>query len=149
MFGMGTGELVLILVIAFILLGPQAFPDLARGAGKLLRDLRRASSDLRDQIEIDEELRKPLEDLRGALRNPLDILRPDPYADRPAPAGPAGPAGAAGAAGEKPGPGPLSPTDGSAGQAIETTPSPSSASSTSSGPLPGPSSGGPSSGLAG
>jgi Tat protein translocase TatB subunit len=68
MFGLGFGELALILLVAFLVLGPKKLPELARSLGKGLRELRRASEDLRSSIrEPLEEVRKPLEDLRDQL----------------------------------------------------------------------------------
>lgn len=50
MFGIGTGELLLILVIALLVLGPERMPKLARDLGKTLGDLRRTSDELRDEF---------------------------------------------------------------------------------------------------
>jgi sec-independent protein translocase protein TatB len=51
MFGIGTGELVIILVLALILLGPQRLPDAAKQIGKGLREFRKATEDLKQQFE--------------------------------------------------------------------------------------------------
>lgn len=68
MFGLGFGELALILVIAFIVLGPKRLPEMARGLGKALRELRKASADIRSTFEEPlEDIRKPLEDMRNDL----------------------------------------------------------------------------------
>ncbi len=53
MFGIGTPELLLILVIALIVLGPKRLPEVGKQLGKALGELRRASQDLRDSIEIE------------------------------------------------------------------------------------------------
>jgi TatA/E family protein of Tat protein translocase len=50
MFGIGGPELVVILVIALIVLGPSKLPEIARTLGKGLHEFRRATDDLRDQI---------------------------------------------------------------------------------------------------
>lgn len=68
MFGLGFWELAIILVVAFLVLGPKKLPDLARSLGKGLRDLRRASEDLRSSIQEPlDEIRKPLEEIRSDL----------------------------------------------------------------------------------
>lgn len=56
-FGMGFGEILLILVIALIVMGPGKIVDFARTLGKMSRALKKASSDLTTQItrELDEE----------------------------------------------------------------------------------------------
>lgn len=56
-FGIGLGEVLLILIIALIIWGPKRLPEIARTMGKTLRTLRKATSDLTTQItrEIDIE----------------------------------------------------------------------------------------------
>lgn len=44
--GIGTGELILIVVVALIVLGPKRFPDIAQKMGRVVRDLRRTTDDL-------------------------------------------------------------------------------------------------------
>ncbi len=51
MFGLGMGEIVIILVLALILLGPQRLPDAAKQLGKGLREFRKATEDLKNQFE--------------------------------------------------------------------------------------------------
>lgn len=60
MFGIGMTELMVILVIALLVLGPKRLPEMARSLGKGLTEFRRASGDLRreftavaDQARID------------------------------------------------------------------------------------------------
>ncbi|MEI7706380.1 MAG: twin-arginine translocase TatA/TatE family subunit, partial [Deltaproteobacteria bacterium] len=47
MFGLGFGEIVVILVLALVLLGPQKLPEVAKQLGKALRDFRKVSDDLK------------------------------------------------------------------------------------------------------
>ena len=50
MFGIGTGELLVLLVLALLVLGPERMPRLARDIGKTVGDLRRTSDDLRQEF---------------------------------------------------------------------------------------------------
>jgi len=55
MFGIGMPELLVILGLALILIGPKKIPDLARSLGKTMGELRKATDDLKETIseEID------------------------------------------------------------------------------------------------
>ena len=50
MFGIGTGELLLLLVLALLVLGPERMPKLARDVGRTLGDLRKTSDELRTEF---------------------------------------------------------------------------------------------------
>jgi len=50
MFGIGPEELVLILLIALIVLGPERMPKVARDIGRVVGDLRRTSDELREEF---------------------------------------------------------------------------------------------------
>jgi sec-independent protein translocase protein TatA len=51
MFGIGMPELIIILVLALIVIGPHKLPDMARSLGKGLAEFKRASNDLRRNLE--------------------------------------------------------------------------------------------------
>jgi Tat protein translocase TatB subunit len=70
MFGIGMQELLVILGLALIILGPKKLPEIARGLGKAMREFRRATSDLRGQFE--EETRD-LKDVTETLREEVDL----------------------------------------------------------------------------
>lgn len=56
LFGMGMGEIVLVLVVALIIWGPGRMPEIARMLGKAVRTLKKASFDLTSQISKEVEL---------------------------------------------------------------------------------------------
>ena len=66
MFGIGPTELIVILVIALLVLGPKRLPELAAGLGKGLAEFRRATSDI--NAELDEARRAVEEPAREAAR---------------------------------------------------------------------------------
>jgi len=49
-FGIGAGELLLLLVLALFVLGPERMPRLARDIGKTVGDLRRTSDELKQEF---------------------------------------------------------------------------------------------------
>lgn len=53
--GLGTSELLLILVVALIIFGPRKLPQLSRSLGKSLADFRRASEDFKQTWEKEVE----------------------------------------------------------------------------------------------
>ena len=59
MFGLGMGELILILLIALIFIGPKKLPELAKGLGKGIRDFQNAAKGLTDQLHEDEHKAPP------------------------------------------------------------------------------------------
>jgi TatA/E family protein of Tat protein translocase len=69
MFGLGMGELLVILALALIVLGPKKLPDIATTLGKAIRSFRKATQDLGDQLEVDESVKQPLRELKAALRD--------------------------------------------------------------------------------
>ncbi|NKE70378.1 Sec-independent protein translocase protein TatB [Candidatus Manganitrophus noduliformans] len=51
MFGIGFPELLLILAIALVILGPEKLPQIARVIGRGLGEVRRATEEVRAEIE--------------------------------------------------------------------------------------------------
>ena len=86
MFGIGPMELVLILVVALLVLGPKRMPELARTLGKGLGEFRRASNDLRQSLALDEIQNELRDGLTGAGTIHKLVKKPEAD-DRPAQAG--------------------------------------------------------------
>jgi len=76
MFGVGMPELIIIFLIALIIIGPKKLPDLARAIGKGLAEFRRATNELKanlDMDDVEDELRGVQENLADSVSGLLDI----------------------------------------------------------------------------
>jgi sec-independent protein translocase protein TatA len=49
----GAPELIIILVIALLILGPGKLPEVGASIGKSIREFRKASTDLNDSVKVD------------------------------------------------------------------------------------------------
>lgn len=76
MFGISFTELVLILVVALVVLGPQRLPGMLRNVGMWIHKARRLTSEVRAQTGIDDLLRN--EGLAGGISELRSLLRGDP-----------------------------------------------------------------------
>lgn len=56
MFGLGTAELLIILFIALVVLGPKELPKVARTLGRGIRELQRAKDDIKKNIEFEDDI---------------------------------------------------------------------------------------------
>ena len=52
MFNIGPTELIVVLIIALIVFGPKRLPEIGRTVGKSLREFRRASEGLREELHL-------------------------------------------------------------------------------------------------
>ena len=51
MFNIGPTELIVILIIALLVFGPKRLPEVGRSIGRSLREFRRASDEIRGELE--------------------------------------------------------------------------------------------------
>ncbi|MDO5131511.1 MAG: twin-arginine translocase TatA/TatE family subunit [Eubacteriales bacterium] len=64
--GLGPGEMILILVIAYVVVGPDDMAKLARTLAKTLREFRKMGTDLR--AEVNDSISVPVDDLQKKMQ---------------------------------------------------------------------------------
>lgn len=55
MFGIGTQELLIIFLIVLLLFGSSRIPEVARAMGKGIRDFKRATSEIEEDLSLKED----------------------------------------------------------------------------------------------
>lgn len=59
MFGkIGTGELILILAIALIVVGPGKLPELGKSLGKSINEFKKFSNEIKEDISLEDKEKK-------------------------------------------------------------------------------------------
>jgi Tat protein translocase TatB subunit len=75
MFGIGMPEMILILAIALIVIGPKNLPSLAKSLGRAFGEFKRATSELKESIEINTELadvKKAFDEMNKSVKETVD-----------------------------------------------------------------------------
>lgn len=81
MFGIGLPEMILIMALALIVIGPDKLPDLARSLAKGLMELKKTAESLKTSFAEEgnplDEIRPELEEAAKSLKN--NLLDPPPH----------------------------------------------------------------------
>ena len=72
----GGGEIIVIILVALVVLGPDRLPEMARSAGKMLHKFRTMTSGLQDQVKdvMDDPAMQPLRELGEFAARPRQKL---------------------------------------------------------------------------
>jgi len=79
-------ELIIILVIALVVIGPKKLPDLAKSLGRGLSEFKKATSEIKEGLNLDEDLKEAHEDLVDAvsgLDEPADSKKTEAVEEEP------------------------------------------------------------------
>lgn len=73
MFGLGAGEILIILIIAFLLFGPKQLPEIGRQLGKAVKGFKETADDLRKTVEpevnlIQQEVKMVEQDFSASMK---------------------------------------------------------------------------------
>jgi sec-independent protein translocase protein TatA len=81
----GPGELILILIIAIVFIGPGRLPDVGAALGKSIREFRKASTDLTEATRVDTSPLPPAAPAPSAAPVPSAAPAPTPEPSVPTP----------------------------------------------------------------
>jgi TatA/E family protein of Tat protein translocase len=90
-FGIGPGELIIVLIIALLVIGPGKLPDVGAALGKSIREFRKASSDVEEATRIDTAPIPPAPTAGAAQPAPPPVYAPPPVSAAPQPNAPVAP----------------------------------------------------------
>ncbi len=75
MFGIGLPELLLILAVALIVVGPDKLPELAKNLAKTLAQLKQGAEELKTELDEAANPKELLEDIKPNLEEAAQNLR--------------------------------------------------------------------------
>jgi TatA/E family protein of Tat protein translocase len=67
MGNLGMQELLLILIVALLVIGPKKLPELAKALGRALAEFRRATDDLKKDLDVENLLKDEAKKVQSAL----------------------------------------------------------------------------------
>lgn len=87
-------ELIVILVIALIVIGPKKLPDLAKAMGKGMSEFKKATQEIKESLDVETDLLEAKQDLVDSisgLDRERDFVESEPRDDEKIEQGKAGP----------------------------------------------------------
>ncbi len=77
MFGIGLTEIIIILVVALLVVGPKKLPELAKTLGRSLAEFRKTADDFKTSVYQDEETSASDQHRSAELRQISKIQSPE------------------------------------------------------------------------
>jgi sec-independent protein translocase protein TatA len=89
-FNFGPGELIILLIIALVVIGPGKLPEVGAALGKSIREFRRASTDVKEAVNVEPPAKAEPPKPAAAVEPPRPVTPPvvPPSGDGPASAAP-------------------------------------------------------------
>jgi len=87
MFGLGVSEILIILLVAFLLFGPQQLPEVGRQVGKVVKGLKEAADDVRQSVApelnlmqteikaIEQDLESSVKEAEEAVKKSAEVIQ--------------------------------------------------------------------------
>lgn len=88
MFGIGMPELILIMVVALIVIGPKKLPDLAKSLGRALGEFKKATREFKETIEFDhglDDVKKTFNEMNKDITDTIDVNSKEKKSDQSVP----------------------------------------------------------------
>jgi len=82
MFGIGMPEMLLILAIALIVIGPKKLPDLAKSLGRAMGEFKKATSDIKQSLGADadfKDVKETIDDIQNDVKKTITFDNIDEY----------------------------------------------------------------------
>jgi TatA/E family protein of Tat protein translocase len=84
-FNIGAPELMIILVIALLVIGPGKLPDVGQALGKSIREFRKASTDIQESVRVDAPPPAPQAPQSPVAPAPATAVPPQAASAQPVP----------------------------------------------------------------
>jgi len=82
MFGIGMPEMLLILAIALVVIGPKKLPDLAKSIGRAMGEFKKATNEIKESMDVDssmKEVKDTLSDINDDIKESISFDNIEDY----------------------------------------------------------------------